>query len=56
MAMIRLTFFVPTDVLERYDALVYRSGVKRSQSVARGARARALRRARGAAPPACSLR
>ena len=31
MAMIRLTFFVPTDVLERYDALVYRSGVKRSQ-------------------------
>ena len=31
MAMIRLTFFVPSDVLERYDALVYRSGVKRSQ-------------------------
>ena len=31
MAMVRLTFFVPSDVLERYDALVYRSGVKRSQ-------------------------
>ena len=31
MAMIRLTFFVPSDVLERYDALVYRSGVRRSQ-------------------------
>ena len=30
MAMVRLTFFVPNDVLERYDALVYRSGVKRS--------------------------
>lgn len=30
MAMVRLTFFVPSDVLERYDALVYRSGVKRS--------------------------
>ena len=30
MAMVRLTFFVPSDVLERYDALVYRSGVNRS--------------------------
>jgi len=30
MAMVRLTFFVRDDVLERYDALVYRSGVNRS--------------------------
>ena len=30
MAMVRLTFFVRDDVIERYDALVYRSGVNRS--------------------------
>ena len=55
MAMIRLTFFVPTDVLERYDALVYRSGVKRSQLL-REALEHGSRRALGAAPPACPLR
>lgn len=30
MAMVSLTFFVRDDVLERYNALVYRSGVNRS--------------------------
>lgn len=30
MAMVRLTFFVRDDVLDRSDALVYRSGVNRS--------------------------
>ena len=30
MAMVSLTFFVRDDVIERYDALVYRSGVNRS--------------------------
>ena len=30
MPMVRLAFFVPHDLLERYDVLVYRRGVKRS--------------------------
>ena len=30
MPMVRLAFFIPHELLERYDVLVYRSGVRRS--------------------------